>query len=85
MIVERQYVNPMEMTFIGKDGSMGLRHGKTYRVLMFCAEGHIWVSWNDRDDCMKVCPYASLNTLYANWLNFYVYQTTDYILKADEE
>ena len=25
------------------------------------------------------------NTLYANWLNFYVYQTTDYILTADEE
>lgn len=67
MIVERQYVNPMEMTFIGKDGSMGLRHGKTYRVLMFCADGYVWVSWNDRDDCMKVCPYASLNTLYANW------------------
>lgn len=67
MIVERQYVNPMEMTFIGKDGSMGLRHGKTYRVLMFCAEGHIWVSWNDSDDRMKVCPYTSLNTLYANW------------------
>lgn len=67
MIVERQYVNPMEMTFIGKDGSMGLRHGKTYRVLMFCADGYVWVSWNDRDDCMKVCPYVSLNTLYANW------------------
>ena len=46
---------------------MGLRHGKTYRVLMFCADGYVWVSWNDRDDCMKVCPYASLNTLYANW------------------
>ena len=25
------------------------------------------------------------NTLYANWLNFYVYQTTDYILTVDEE
>lgn len=25
------------------------------------------------------------NTLYANWLNFYVYQTTDYILEAEEE
>ena len=67
MIVERQFVNPMEMTFIGKDGSMGLRHGKTYRVLMFCAEGRVWVSWNDSDDHMAVCPYTSLNTLYANW------------------
>lgn len=25
------------------------------------------------------------NTLYANWLNFYVYQTTDYILEVDSE
>ncbi len=25
------------------------------------------------------------NTLYANWLNFYVYQTTNYILEADPE
>lgn len=25
------------------------------------------------------------NTLYANWLNFYVYQTTNYILEAEEE
>ncbi len=25
------------------------------------------------------------NTLYANWLNYYVYQTTNYILEADEE
>ena len=25
------------------------------------------------------------NTLYANWLNFYVYQTTDYILTVDVE
>ncbi|MCI6887876.1 MAG: homoserine O-succinyltransferase [Lachnospiraceae bacterium] len=25
------------------------------------------------------------NTLYANWLNYYVYQTTDYILEPDQE
>lgn len=25
------------------------------------------------------------NTIYANWLNYYVYQTTDYILEADAE
>lgn len=25
------------------------------------------------------------NTLYANWLNYYVYQTTDYILEMDQE
>lgn len=25
------------------------------------------------------------NTLYANWLNYYVYQTTDYILETDVE
>lgn len=67
MIVERQYVKPMEMTFIGEDGSMGLRNGQTYRVLMFCSDGCVWVSWNDRADHMAVCPYTSLNNLYANW------------------
>ena len=25
------------------------------------------------------------NTLYANWLNYYVYQTTDYILQVEED
>ena len=67
MIVEWQYVTPMEMTFIGKDGSMGLRHGKTYRVQMFCAEDHILVSWNDQNDHIAICPYTSLSTLYDNW------------------
>ncbi len=28
---------------------------------------------------------TTCNTLYANWLNYYVYQTTDYILKMDED
>lgn len=67
MSAERQFVNPMEMTYIGRDGSMGLRRGKTYQVLMFCSEGYIWVSWSDSKDRMAVCPYSSLNTLYANW------------------
>lgn len=25
------------------------------------------------------------NTIYANWLNYYVYQTTDYVLESDAE
>jgi len=39
---------------------------------------------NNDPDQVPVLSWRNMsNTLYANWLNFYVYQTTDYIL--DEE
>lgn len=59
---------PMEMTFIGKDGSMGLRYGKRYNVAAFYAAGYYWVSWNTTEHgSVVVCPYTSLKTLLDNW------------------
>lgn len=57
----------MDMTFIGKDGSMGLRYGERYSVTVFYAEGFYWLSWNTAESRVVICPYTSLKTLLDNW------------------
>ena len=52
--------------FIGEDGSMGLKRGRVYLVLIFTMHGYIIVSWGD-DNPSKVCPYSQLKTLCENW------------------
>lgn len=51
-------------TFIGEDGSMGLRHGKIYKVKVFYKEPYIYVKWG----FFRKCPYESINSLYKNWV-----------------
>ncbi|MFR1018301.1 homoserine O-acetyltransferase/O-succinyltransferase family protein, partial [Clostridium fessum] len=35
---------------------------------------------------MPVLKWRNMsNTLYSNWLNYYVYQMTPYVLKEDEQ
>ncbi len=53
----------MYMKFIGKDGSMGLKHGKTYSVRIESRYPYIWVVWG----AGKACPYDSMYGLRANW------------------
>ena len=52
----------MKLKFIGEDGSMGLRHGNTYKVNIYIKDGYIWVDWGKR-----CCPYDSALVLMANW------------------
>ena len=37
----------MYLKFIGKDGSMGLRHGKFYNTKIFLKDSFIYVQWLD--------------------------------------
>lgn len=59
---QRNKQNAMWLKFIGKDGSMGLRHGKTYSVRVYSSQGYIWADW-----CWKACPYSSPQAFAANW------------------
>lgn len=46
------------------------------------------VNYYEHNDPFSMPPLVwrnMANTLYANWLNYYVYQTTPYVLGADEE
>lgn len=51
------------MKFIGEDGSMGLRHGQTYKVKTFYKNGYLYVKWG----LFRMCPYESMKSLYKNW------------------
>lgn len=56
----------MKLKFIGTDGSMGLRHGETYKVRVFSSGEYIVVEVY-RDNGAYGCPYSSLANLYKNW------------------
>lgn len=64
----------LTLRFIGSDGSMGLIHGRTYRVQLSIRDGYFWVRWHPGDRVYilshgepKECPYRSLNTFAQNW------------------
>ena len=39
---------------------------------------------NDPEKRPVLCWRNMANTLYSNWLNYYVYQETPYVLEVDE-
>lgn len=59
----------MLLRFIGKDGSMGLRHGKNYQTSINTSLDNrfICLKWIDEDGKPCVCPYSSPQTLAMNW------------------
>lgn len=52
----------MKLRFIGANNSMGLKHGKVYKVTIVVQDGYIWVNWG-----IRICPYSSLAAFCANW------------------
>ena len=59
----------MRLKFIGKDGSMGLKHGNVYPVGVRSApdDPYIVVAWPDESGSTNVCPYSSPAAFAANW------------------
>lgn len=57
----------MYMKFIGKDGSMGLKHGRFYNTKNFSKNGLIFVQWVNNFHGIKCCPYKSPQSFAANW------------------
>lgn len=60
----------MLLRFIGKDGSMGLRHGRVYDVAIKAvmgSYGFIEVGWKTRGWRTEWCPYSSPAALAKNW------------------
>lgn len=57
--------------FIGKDGSMGLTHGRKYSIAMSKGDykglSHVWVAIVGKDIGIRVCPYASNKLMLENW------------------
>lgn len=50
--------------FIGKDGSMGFKYGKKYKLYIRCNNNWIYVSTTDG----LYCPYLNLEKLLENWI-----------------
>lgn len=60
----------MELKFIGKDGSMGLRHGNVYpvRIISLPSDIAIYVQWPIKLGLVRTCPYLSPAAFAANWM-----------------
>ena len=58
----------MILRFIGKDNSMGLKHGKKYKVWIDTSlDGmYICVHWQGEKK-PQFCPYSSPQSFAANW------------------
>lgn len=58
----------MKLKFIGKNGSMGLIHGKVYNVDLFVNGKYFCVRWRTSIwKPAKVCPYGSVSKFAENW------------------
>ena len=60
----------MKLKFIGTDGSMGLKHGEVYNVLVeaFFYDSSVKVKWYDEIQQRTVhCPYSSPASFAADW------------------
>lgn len=59
----------MKLMFIGKDGSMGFKRGKTYDCEIGGKAGSNRVYLcTISDGKVLMCPYSSLKKLFENWL-----------------
>lgn len=55
----------MLLRYIGEDGSMGFRHGRTYDVRL--SSNNVWIWVHTR--LGLYCPYESPQAFAENWTN----------------
>lgn len=70
----------MKMTFIGKDGSMGYKKGKTYNNEVYISEGYLWIRTHVFLDTIS-CPYSNPEKLKENW-NFLTVENEKAVTRA---
>ena len=51
-----------KLKFIGRNGSMGLIHGKIYDAKVYAESGLMYVQWRGGR-----CPYQSIKAFRKNW------------------
>ena len=57
----------MKLRFIGIDGSMGLKHGETYKVCLSSNADYIVVFFYFENGDYDCCPYSSPLSFAKNW------------------
>ena len=53
----------MKGIFIGKDGSMGFKHGKEYQFYTWCERNYLFLKTSNG----LWCPYGSMEKMLENW------------------
>lgn len=56
----------MRLKFIGTNGSLGLKHGETYKIELKTGETYILAYIYNGTNIIP-CPYSSPQTFAANW------------------
>ena len=58
----------MKATFIGENGSMGLKNGKIYNLIAIKSAAYpIALQVQEQKQKSFVCPYNSFESLFKNW------------------
>ena len=59
----------MKLIFTGKDGSMGLKRGKSYicTIQAHPNSNYIWLNTFANGEILR-CPYSSFKALFENWM-----------------
>lgn len=60
-------VKDMELCFVGKDGSMGLRNGRVYKTKIWSDKRYIWVTAKIGIFEDVSCPYETIIAFAKNW------------------
>lgn len=57
----------LKAKFIGRDGSMGFKHGQSYELQVWVHRDKIWIRGNRRQERHLRCVYSGIGAFLSNW------------------